>query len=115
MPNSSHVLNLKILHVFQEFLSLQEIVQSNTIMNAKLTLTIEQSVIHRAKYYAQLKRDSLSGIIENYLKSLTKEVVSVDDIPLTPTVKLLKGSFYAPNDFDYKNELTNLLTDKYMK
>ena len=85
-------------------------------MNAKLTLTIEQSVIHKAKYYARLKRDSLSGIIENYLKSLIQTEAKPDDaVSLTPTVKLLKGSFHAPDHFDYKTELTNRLTDKYLK
>ena len=83
-------------------------------MNAKLTLTIEQSVIDRAKRYAKLKERSLSGLIENYLKLLTKEVAA-DDITLTPTVKMLKGSFHVPADFDYKKELTDRLTDKYMK
>ena len=34
---------------------------------------------------------------------------------ITPTVKMLKGSFYTPANFDYKKELTNRLTGKYMK
>ena len=83
-------------------------------MNAKLTLTIEQSVIDTAKHYARFKGRSLSGLIENYLKLLTKEVTT-DEMELTPTVKILKGSFKAPPDFDYKKELTDRLTDKYMK
>jgi predicted CopG family antitoxin len=40
-------------------------------MNTKLTLTIEQSVIEKAKKYAKEKERSLSDLIENYLKSLT--------------------------------------------
>ena len=40
-------------------------------MNTKLTLTIEQSVIEKAKKYAKNKERSLSDLIENYLKSLT--------------------------------------------
>ena len=84
-------------------------------MNVKLTLTVEQSIIYRAKHYAQLKGQSLSGLIENYLKTLTKEIATDDQIVLTPTVKILKGSFHAPMDFDYKNELTNMLTEKYLE
>ena len=83
-------------------------------MNTQLTLTIEQSLIDTAERYAKLKERSLSDLIENYLKLLTKEV-TLDDVPLTPTVKRLKGSFHAPSDFDYKKELTDRLTDKYMK
>ena len=37
-------------------------------MNTKLTLTIEQSIIEKAKKYASGKGRSLSDIIENYLK-----------------------------------------------
>lgn len=42
-------------------------------MNTKLTLTIEREIIERAKNYAKEKNRSLSDIIENYLKILTKE------------------------------------------
>jgi len=31
----------------------------------------------------------------------------------TPVVKSLKGSFKAPAAFDYKNELTKALNEKY--
>ena len=83
-------------------------------MDAKLTLTIEQSIIDRAKRYAKTKERSLSDLVESYLKIITKETVS-NDIILTPTVKMLKGSFRAPKNFDYKKELTDMLTDKYIK
>lgn len=42
-------------------------------MHTKLTLTIERDVIKRAKKYARRKGRSLSDIIENYLKAITKE------------------------------------------
>jgi len=83
-------------------------------MNAKLTLTMEQSVIDTAKRYAKLKERSLSDLIENYLRMITKEATP-GDVTLTPIVKMLKGSFHAPSDFDYKKELIDELTDKYMK
>jgi hypothetical protein len=80
-------------------------------MNTKLTLTIEQSVIQKAKRYASAKGRSLSDIIENYLKIITNEGEE-KDIELTPTVRTLKGSFKAPENFDYKKELTKRLTEK---
>jgi hypothetical protein len=43
-------------------------------MNTKLTLTIEKEIIERAKDYAKIKNRSLSGIIENSLKTLTKDI-----------------------------------------
>jgi hypothetical protein len=82
-------------------------------MNTKLTLTIEQSVIQKAKRYASAKGRSLSDIIENYLKIITNEGEE-KDIELTPTVRSLKGSFKAPENFDYKKELTKRLTEKYL-
>ena len=83
-------------------------------MNTKLTLTIEKSVIEKAKSYARGKGRSLSDLIENYLKMVTKEDTKIDiDIP--PIVKSLKGSFKAPKDFDYEKELTNGLIEKYLK
>ena len=82
-------------------------------MNTKLTLTIEQSVIEKAKKYAKNKERSLSDLIENYLKALTTEEISKQD-ELSPTVKSLKGSFKMPKDFDYKKELSERLTEKYL-
>ena len=78
-------------------------------MNTKLTLTIEQSVIDKAKRYAKDNECSLSDIIENYLKTITRESSIEDETELTPIVKSLKGSFNAPESFDYKKELTRKL------
>ncbi|WP_192085731.1 DUF6364 family protein [Algoriphagus sp. Y33] len=83
-------------------------------MNTKLTLTIEQDVIQKAKEYAKEKNRSLSGIIENYLKSLTQENRDEDKPKLTPIVKFLKGSFKMPEDFDYKEELKKVLEEKHL-
>jgi len=82
-------------------------------MNTKLTLTIEQSIIKRAKSYAKEKGRSLSDIIENYLKVITKEEKMEED--LSPLIKSLQGSFKAPKSFDYKKELSKALFEKYSK
>ena len=82
-------------------------------MNTKLTLTIEQTIIEKAKKYANSKGRSLSDIIENYLKAITKEE-GLEKVELTPIVKSLKGSFNAPKDMDYKKELTKSLAKKYL-
>ncbi len=83
-------------------------------MNTKLTLTIDQSVIEKAKKYARKRERSLSDLIENYLKALTSEENNKVEEELTPTVKSLKGSFKLPENFDYKKELTDRLSDKYL-
>ena len=81
-------------------------------MNTKLTLTIEQSIIERAKSYAKKRGRSLSDIIENYLKAITKEEKPQEE--LSPLVKSMQGSFKAPKSFDYKDELSKALSEKYM-
>jgi len=82
-------------------------------MNTKLTLTIDQTVIDKAKRYAKKRGNSLSGIIENYLKVITNDNPE-SEIKITPIVKSMKGSFKAPSDFDYKKELTKSLSKKYL-
>jgi hypothetical protein len=82
-------------------------------MNTKLTLTIEQAVIEKAKKYAKDKERSLSEIIENYLKAITNERIE-EDIEITPIVKSLRGSFTRPKDFDYKKEIQKRLSEKYL-
>ena len=82
-------------------------------MNTKLTLTIEQTVIEKAKFYAKEKGRSLSDIIENYLKAITSEQKIEEE--LSPFIKSLQGSFKAPKSYDYKEELSKGLSDKYLK
>lgn len=83
-------------------------------MNTKLTLTIEQEIIKKAKEYARGKNRSLSDIIENYLKMLTNDEKVTNSKKLNPVVKSLKGSFKMPKNMDYKKELRNRLDQKYL-
>ena len=82
-------------------------------MNTKLTLTIDDAVICKAKKYAKRKENSLSNIIENYLKMLVDDN-SVADYELTPIVKSLKSTFHSDAEFDYKTELKNRMSKKYL-
>lgn len=82
-------------------------------MNTKLTLTIEQEIIERAKKYAKGKNRSLSDIIENYLRFLTNKD-SKGENELHPSIASLKGSFKMPKNFDHKKELGNRLEEKYL-
>jgi uncharacterized Zn finger protein len=84
------------------------------IMNTKLTLTIEQSVIEKAKKYARKKERSLSDLIENYLKALTSASAHNED-DITPIVKSLKGALpKLPKNFDYKKDINDRLSEKYL-
>ena len=82
-------------------------------MNSKLTLSIDESTIEKAKFYAKSQKRSLSDLIENYLKSITNEDNN-EQIELSPKTKYLKGSF-KDSGFDYKEELTEQLSKKFLK
>lgn len=82
-------------------------------MNTKLTLTIEQEIIKRAKQYAKEKNRSLSDIVENYLKFLTNKDSKAEN-DLNPVIESLKGAFKMPENFDYKKELGKRLEEKYL-
>jgi hypothetical protein len=82
-------------------------------MDAKLTLNIDKDVARKAKVYARSKGRSLSDLVENYLKLLTKNS-SVEDSEYTPRVKSLLGCITLPEDFDYKSEIAGSLVKKYL-
>jgi len=83
-------------------------------MTTKLTLTLEQHIIEKAKVYAKSKGRSLSDIIENYLKVVVVENSDLE-IDIAPLAKALRGSFKKPADFDYKKQLSDRLAEKYLK
>ena len=80
-------------------------------MTTKLTLTMEDRVIDSAKEYARKNGKSLSGIVENYLKSITAQEESAPAI--SPKVAKMMGVISLPEDFDYKTEIGKALAKKY--
>ena len=82
-------------------------------MNAKLTLTVDRSVIKMAKEYAESTGTSLSNLVENYLKSFSKKPIQHKKEEISPLIKSLKGSFKAPDGFDYNEVLEMELSKKY--
>ena len=82
-------------------------------MTTKLTLTIEEKVIHSAKKYAHKKGKSLSHLVENYLKSIS--IREINNPEISPKVSKLMGIINLPRDFEYKSELTKALAKKYKK
>ncbi len=81
-------------------------------MDKKLTLSLNQQIIERAKQYAKSNNTSLSKMIEAYFESLTNKE-DKDDIKTTPLVKSLSGIIELPDDFDYKESRANYLLKKH--
>jgi hypothetical protein len=82
-------------------------------MDAKLTLNIDIDIARKAKVYAKKEGRSLSDLVENYLKLLTKNS-SIENSEYTPRIKALLGSVSLPKDFDYKKELADSISKKYL-
>jgi len=80
-------------------------------MTTKLTLTVEKSIIERAKLYAKNTGRSLSEIIENYLATITEESSTKE---LSSKLKKIVGVVNLPEDFDEKQELRSAIENKHL-
>ncbi len=80
-------------------------------MNKKLTLSLNATVIEKAKVYAEKTGRSLSGMVENYLDSLTKKE---EHSEVSERLKKIAGKIKIPTNFDEKEELRKGLDEKYL-
>lgn len=81
-------------------------------MTTKLTLTVEERVIKKAKMYARKTGRSLSELIEKYLETLTDEDPGA--MQVSPKLKKIAGSVKLPADFDEEKELTAYFESKHL-
>lgn len=82
-------------------------------MTTKLTLTVDDAVIRTAKVYAKKKGESLSNIVENYLKSLATPETKKSKI--SSEVRSLMGVIEVPKEFDYKKGLGSAIRKRFGK
>lgn len=80
-------------------------------MTTKLTLTVEESVIKKAKSYAKHTGRSLSELVENYLESLTGDD---KEQTISPRLQKIAGTIKLPVDFDEKAELSAYFENKHL-
>ena len=81
-------------------------------MITKLTLTVEKSVIEKAKSYARKTGRSLSELIEKYLENITNEEKEANE--LSPKLRKIAGSVKLPKNFDEKKELRSYFEKKHL-
>ena len=81
-------------------------------MNTKLTLSIEESIILKAKAFAKENGKSLSQLVENYLSSLVQS--KSQRLEESSVAYQLKGVFRDHDLGDYKTELAKALAKKYL-
>ncbi|PWG78187.1 DUF6364 family protein [Pararcticibacter amylolyticus] len=79
---------------------------------ARLTLTVEEAVIKKARSYAKQTGRSLSELIEKYLETLTED--HHETRQLSPKLKRLAGAVKLPPDFDEKSELASYFESKHL-
>jgi hypothetical protein len=89
-------------------------------MKTKLTLVMEEEVIYNAKKYAKKKEESLSSLVENYLKAIamgqTKEEGKKSLAKKrTSPIEKYRGIINIPADYNYKEEIGKYLLEKYNK
>jgi hypothetical protein len=82
-------------------------------MDSKLTLNVDKDLARKAKIYARSRGRSLSDLVESYFKILTSKATDNEN-DLTTKVKSLMGSIKVPEDFDYKADLSDQLSKKYL-
>lgn len=80
-------------------------------MVTKLTLTVEKSIIDKAKSYAKQTGKSLSEIIECYLETITQ---NDEHKGLSPKLNKIVGSVKLPKNFDEKKELQAYYSKKHL-
>lgn len=80
-------------------------------MPTKLTLSINKSVIEKAKSYAKHSGRSLSEIVESYLNKITISQSSKTDTELNKIFGIIKLS----DNFDEKKEIRKIRYDKHAK
>jgi len=95
-------------------------IQNTRVMKTKLTLVMEDEVIYNAKKYAKKKEESLSSLVENYLKAVAVQEKTIKNVKstskkLNPKVAKLKGVLKIHKNFNYKEELGNILLERYNK
>ena len=81
-------------------------------MTTKLTLTVEKTVIEKAKSYAKKTGRSLSELIEKYLENITSDEKNENE--LSPKLRKIVGAVKLPKNFDEEKELRSYLEKKHL-
>ncbi|MBI2259667.1 MAG: hypothetical protein HYU67_12335 [Flavobacteriia bacterium] len=75
---------------------------------SKLTLSISEDIILKAKEYAKKNGTSISFLIERFLTQITQK--ENEKFKHSTSINKLKGVIQVPEDYDYKKELANLIS-----
>ena len=85
-------------------------------MQAKLTLTIDKDIVVKAKSSAQKRHRSVSGLVEDYLKTVSEAETILNDSHASeaPLTNSITGMFKVEYDGkSYEDILQTALLDQY--
>jgi len=74
-------------------------------MATKLTLSLNEQTIVKAKAWAKIHHSSLSGLVENYFESLVSKNKAIS--PVAPKTRYLSGMFKEYDEGLSYKELVN--------
>lgn len=85
-------------------------------MGKKLTLHIDDSVLHKAFYYAENQGLDLSTVVESFLRKfvVSSHKDTVKNFPISDKVRSLSGRLKVKGDnVDWENEKNSYFEEKY--
>ena len=84
-------------------------------MESTITLKIDQTLLKNANEYAKNRGETISRIIESYLRLLVlgEKSKNTEEIIISDFVKSLSVKTNLSHDLDYKKEFQNHLIGKY--
>ena len=84
-------------------------------MLTKLTLTIDDKVVERAKLYATRRHRSVSRMVEEYLRAISDDSTVTNNSGIAPITGSLIGMFSESyNGEDYSQILDKARSEKYL-
>ncbi|MBR4665160.1 MAG: hypothetical protein IKO93_14940 [Lentisphaeria bacterium] len=84
-------------------------------MTTKLTLSVDSSIIAKARRISKHRRTNISAMFSNYIASLEEDAPPVQELPPITRRILEMGAKIpqVPANWDYRDELSDALAEKY--
>ena len=86
-------------------------------MKSNLSLSLDSSIIEKARRIAKHRGTSVSAMVSDYLASLREDGAELDEDVLPPLTRRVleigKKAKQHPDDWDYRDELTEELEKRF--
>ena len=84
-------------------------------MTTKLTLSVDSSIIAKARRISKHRRTSVSAMFSNFISTLEEEEAETSELyPITKRILEMGAKIpQVPADWDYRDELSETLSENY--